>query len=491
MSPTAGRTCLVLPVFALIFTKRWLKLWQRQWEQPKPSQAAGSRVKGAKKKKSEKSSPARFYERIFSLHVTLWFLIYQRLNFDSTQAAVMRNLRDGGADRLGRRGGKLSKRIRSADTSAYNQARQRMPLELLEGALNHLREVLLNLVSSKPTPTSKPGPSERTRQLVDGSTLSMLATPELVKAFPPARNQNGASDWCLMRIVVGFCTRSGAILSAIQGAVQMSEQTLCWTLIEQAARFTIWIGDRNFGVWSVVAQAVRYEQDVLVRLTRTRAAKHCQGRAMSSGQERLIQWEPSRGDQAAPGTPRSAVAGRLIYVRLKKAGRWIDLWLFTTLEAQDYPVELLVQWYGQRWQAELHFRSVKTQMKMSELDVCSPQMARKEFYSGLLAYSLVRVVMWKAGERLEGGIKAISFSQARRVLLDHLQKWGRGLERAAKTLQSWSRSLLAEVAKQILPKRRKQRPSEVRRVRHRRQKFPAFKGSRAAARARFLHPKSL
>ena len=129
-------------------------------------------------------------------------------------------------------------------------------------------------------------------------------------------------------------------------------------------------------------------------------------------------------------------------------------------------------------------------MKMSELDVCSPQMARKEFYAGLLAYSLVRVAMWKAGERLEGGIKAISFSQARRVLLDHLQKWGRGLERAAKTLQSWSRSLLAEVAKQTLPKRRKERGSEVRRVRHRRQKFPTFNGSRAVARTRYLLTKS-
>jgi hypothetical protein len=37
----------------------------------------------------------------------------------------------------------------------------------------------------------------------------------------------------------------------------------------------------------------------------------------------------------------------LIYVRLQKKGQWIDLWLFTTLEAGDYPVELLVKWHGQ------------------------------------------------------------------------------------------------------------------------------------------------
>jgi hypothetical protein len=28
---------------------------------------------------------------------------------------------------------------------------------------------------------------------------------------------------------------------------------------------------------------------------------------------------------------------------------------------------------------------VKTQMKLAELDVCTPQMARKEFYAGRLA----------------------------------------------------------------------------------------------------------
>jgi hypothetical protein len=78
---------------------------------------------------------------------------------------------------------------------------------------------------------------------------------------------------------------------------------------------------------------------------------------MYSGEDRLIQWSPSRKDKVPPGTKRSDVSGRLIYVRLQKKGKWIDLWLFTTLDAPNYPLDLLVRWYGQRWQAELHFRS--------------------------------------------------------------------------------------------------------------------------------------
>jgi hypothetical protein len=494
MSRKLPALSVVLEIFGLLFSQQWIGLWQKRWREQKlgvqPSSGPGRGTAQAHRAKKKKSPPARFYQRIFSLRVTLWYLIYQRLNFDRTLAAVVTNVREGGADRLGRRGRKLSSRVRSTKTSAYNQARQRLPAEFLPEALAHLRQGLLKLVGIEPAPRKKPGPAQRTRQLFDGSTLALLLTAPLALAYPPARNQNGASDWCLMRIVVGFCARSGAVLSAIEGAVHQSEQALAWRLMEGAAAFTIWIGDRNFGVWSVVTQAVRYRQDVIVRLTQARAAKLCRGRPLQSGEDRLIQWPPSRSDQAAPGTERTAVSGRLIYVRLNRDGKWIHLWLFTTLDSKDFPVELLVQWYAQRWNAELHFRSVKTQMKMAELDVCSPEMARKEFYAGFLAYSLVRAVMWGAGARLEGGVKAISFSQARRALLERLKDWGRGLGSGTKGVERWTKELLKEVMQQTLPKRRKARLSEIRRVRHRRQKFPPLKGSRATARARYLSAKS-
>lgn len=491
MSQSLAQLPLVLEIFAFLFSNHWIERWQKKWRAQKGRAQSGparaGSAAGSQKKKKRKPAQGRFYQRIFSLRVTLWYLIFQRINFDQTQAAVVANLREGGADRLGRRRRKLSRRVRSTKTSAYNQARQRLPLELLQEALAHLRQGLLHLVGLAPAPRERPGPAERTRQLLDGSTLALLANPTLAAVYPPASNQKGASDWSLMRIVVGFCARSGVVLSALEGAMQRSEQAMAWTLIEAGAAFTIWIGDRNFGIWSMAAQAVRHRQDVLVRLTQARAAKLAGGRPLHSGEDRLIQWSPSRQDQSPPGLERSAVSGRLIYVRLEKNGTWIHLWLFTTLDCKDYPVALLVRWYGQRWQAELHFRSVKTQMKMAELDVCSPEMARKEFYAGLLAYSLIRGVMWKAGERLEGGLKVISFSQARRVLLERFKAWGRDVI----ALDDWSRQLLDEVAQQTLPKRRKERPSEVRRVRHRRLKYPPLKGSRAAARAHDQTTKSL
>ena len=132
MSQGLARLPLVLEVFALLFSNRWLEQWQKKWRAQKRLTRSGSC--------RQKPAQARFYERIFSLRVTLWYLIFQRLNFDQTQAAVVVNLREGGANRLGRRrAGPLSRRVRSTQTSAYNQARQRMPLALLSEALAHLQ----------------------------------------------------------------------------------------------------------------------------------------------------------------------------------------------------------------------------------------------------------------------------------------------------------------------------------------------------------------
>ena len=114
-------------------------------------------------------------------------------------------------------------------------------------------------------------------------------------------------------------------------------------------------------------------------------------------------------------------------------------------------------------------------------------MIAMEFYAGLLAYSLVRVLMCGAGARLEGGLQPLSFSQARRVLLERLQAWGRSQRSGA----GWVPSVLAEVAQHTLPKRRRPRPTELRRVRHRSLKFPPLRGDRAAARAHELTTKSL
>ncbi len=448
----------VLPLFAELFSHRCIQAWIDSQDQV--------------------SGPRGFYRRVYSLGVTLWYLIFQRLNADRTQDAVVKDLRAGGADRLSpSRSQPLSQKVRSKATTSYNDARQRMPVEFLLWVLGKIAAH----VQKSFRPVALAG---RSFQLLDGSTLAILSNPAVARHYPAARNQHGCSDWGLMRVVVGFCAVSGVVLSAIEGPMLLSEQALSWSLMAQALAGTVWIADRNFGVWSVVAQALHHHQNVIVRLTQARAKRLIGKRRWVSGQDEIIHWCRTRHDQIAPGTAEVLVEGRLIYARVRREGRYVDLWLFTTLmDREAFPVSRLLELYSWRWQVELDFRYVKTALDMQMFAVQSAAMARKEFYAGLIAYDLVRLVMATAEQpKGEHPAPGLSFSQVRRVLVHWLLDWGKDWRSRHGSLAQKLHSLIDEVAGQQLPTRRKPRPSEPRRVRRRPAIFPLLRGSRQAAR---------
>lgn len=457
-----------LPVVLQLFAKLFRHANLQAWAQSQPASAAPHRG---------------FYQRIYSLTITLGSLVLQRLNADQTQAAVVQDLRAGGADRLSpSRRQPVSQKVHSQATASYNDARQRLPLELLRWALAQIATDVRKAFGRV---------EARMFQLLDGSTLPILFNPMVAQDYPVARNQHGASDWCLMRVVVGFCAVTGVARGAVEGAYLLSEQALCWTLMAQSLAGTVWIADRNFGVWSVVAQALFCQQDILVRLTHARAKRLTGGRPWVSGQDQRVPWRRTKHDKVAPGTTADGVEVRLIYVRGPRDGRFVDLWLVTTLlDREAFPVQRLVELYGWRWQVEVDFRYLKTALDMPVLLVQSASMARKEFYAALIAYNLVRVVMATA-EQPQGEHPAsrLSFSQVRRVLVRWLAEWGKDWRSRRGSLAQKFQRLIAQAAEQRLPTRRKPRPSEPRWVRRRPAIFPRLKGSRQAAREKLLSSK--
>ena len=72
--------------------------------------------------------PVRFCERLWGPLVTLWYMVWQRLQADGTMEAVVQNLRRGGADALVRRRPPPSQAIRSRATTGYSDARRRLSL---------------------------------------------------------------------------------------------------------------------------------------------------------------------------------------------------------------------------------------------------------------------------------------------------------------------------------------------------------------------------
>ncbi len=69
----------------------------------------------------------------------------------------------------------------------------------------------------------------------------------------------------------------------------------------------------------------------------------------------------------------------------------------TLLDTTVYPTLEVLKLYAERWTVELNLKHLKTTLGMEVLRCKTPSMVRKELYVYLLAYNLLRSLMWSSG----------------------------------------------------------------------------------------------
>lgn len=418
-----------------------------------------------------------FYRRLWCPILTLWYLIWQRLQSNHTLQTVVTDARRGGADALRPQDKKpLSQRIKSIATTAYSKARGRLPLVWVKSSFGSLAQRLRQMGTAAQA-------LELPIQLLDGSTLRLRPHGDIPKKFPPHRTRRKKSYWCLARVVGSFCAHTGVVLTAEMDSYHQSEQALSVRMLLAAAARVLSVGDRNFGVWRVVRAIVQSTGEGLVRLTAARARKLAGGRRLTIGLDLAVEWSPSAHDQVDPGLDKKAVPGRLVVVRVHRKGfRPQTLYLFTTLlDAAVYPPARLLALYGLRWQVELDFRTVKALMGLGQLEVKSADLAQKEFYAGLMAYNLVRGLMGLAARTAGCAPSQLSFATVRTQLVAALNTLWLAWVPELKRWEQWQ-WLLSEASRARLPRRKKVRHSEPRKQYHTPNVFPPMRGTRAQER---------
>ncbi len=415
--------------------------------------------------------------RVYTPLVVLWLLIFQRLQGAvSMEAAVLELLRGLPADFWPRHCKRLEDRGHgkplSSYSGAYNQARQALPLTVVEQSCDRIFQQLTAQLSGT---VSVFGARVF---FFDGTTVRLAHSATLCASYPPGSNQHGEAHWPLLRMLVAHDLRTGLGMrpewGPMHGDQAVSEQGLLEVAIDRLPDGSIVAGDANFGVFSVAFAAVQRGHPVLLRMTRPRAQRLA-GRPVHKGVDRAVVWRPSREDRKNhPDLPADAcVSGRLIVrqVQPDDGAASFLLALFTTLQTD--PGEVL-NLYGLRWNVETDLRTLKSTLQLEQLSCTTPDMVAKEINVALAAYNLVRAVTCLASERSGIPPRGYSFTRVRRIIeaFTPLAANAASPQEAQKHFDL----MMYYVGQAKLPKRKRKRPAYPRVVWGKGAKFPNRKG---------------
>src|SRR6185295_19289374 len=88
----------------------------------------------------------------------------------------------------------------------------------------------------------------------------------------------------------------------------------------------------------------------------------------------------------------------------------------TLLDADEFTKSDLSQLYRARWNAELDLRSLKQTLQMDVLRCKTPELVRKELWTHILAYNLIRTIMAQAAAKHDIVPRSISFKGSMQTL---------------------------------------------------------------------------
>jgi DDE family transposase len=350
-------------------------------------------------------------DRIFSPLVTLWVFLGQVLSADhSCRAAVARLL----AHRLARGQGRCSPR-----TGAYCQARQRLPESFFADVACSVGRRLDDQAEQRWLWQG------RRVYLFDGTTVTMPDTPENQAAYPQVYNQKPGLGFPIARLGALISLACGAVVNlgfcryAGKGQGEVSLLRRLWDVLRPG---DVVLADRLAANWATIAMLQGRGIELVSRLNKAhRKADFRRGRRLGAD-DHVVRWAKptsirSLDWQAYKALPEY-ITIREARIRVRQPGfRTRSVVVVTTLLGPEQASkEELASLYRARWNNELDLRSLKSTMQMGELRCKTPELVRKEVWTHILAYNLIRTVMAQAAARHDLPPRSISFTGAMQTL---------------------------------------------------------------------------
>jgi hypothetical protein len=287
----------------------------------------------------------------------------------------------------------------------------------------------------------------------DGTTLSVADTPENDEHFGRHRSGSSATEsaYPMMRLVWVTNCRSRLVLSASVAPYGKAELTMARELLAQLPSSSLVLLDRLY-----------HNSPTLLPLLHSKG-RHFLVRAKSNSRWTVVE-ELGKGDEIVEvfvssearstdeSLPRSYRV-RAISTRTKKNNYVL---LTSLLDADSYPASELRELYRERWEVELAYDELKTDLMKHKPSLRSRTVAGtyQELWAMVLTYNLIRLEMAVAAKKSGIAPRGLSFVLALTMIAD---LWNAPSDRAHGRLPERLREVHERLVRLKLPPRRSER----------------------------------
>jgi hypothetical protein len=193
----------------------------------------------------------KYKERLFTPFVTLWTFLSQVLDTDkSCHNAVSKTIAYLTGEGV---------EIPSTDTSAYCQARARLPEKLLQQLFGQTAQNLEEKVTAEHLWCG------RHVKVIDGSTVSMPDTIQNQSAYPQPKTQKAGCGFPIAKIGVIFSLATGAAITLCIDVMNTHDIKLARKLYQFLNPLDILLGDRAFCAYADLISIKKLNCDVIVQ----------------------------------------------------------------------------------------------------------------------------------------------------------------------------------------------------------------------------------
>ena len=327
--------------------------------------------------------------------------------------------------------------------STLCEARQRLGV----APLHHLVADVIRLQATPATP----GAFYRGLRLMAVDSFVLDVADSLANARVFARPGSSRSPAAFPQArVLGLCELGTHVFwKTLIKPCRTSEVTMAPTLLRHVQADMLLLWDRGFLSYRLVQQVLGRGAHLLARIKSNLVFRPLRRYKDGSFLAKLY---ASPRDRTLD---RNGIRVRIIEYTLDDPGRpgsgQKHRLLTTLLHARKHPAQRLIELYHERWEEELTIDELKThQRERPVLRSERPAGVVQEIQGLLLAHYVVRVLMSEAARREEISPRRLSFTGTLKILRSRLPE----CPKSPQGLQRWYENLLAEIAEEVLPKRR-------------------------------------